>query len=504
MTARFTIPNVYITSQARQAGQPRDLYAEPIDINERLEIVKGEKVVHGLRPVDAYALDADGTSSVDFENRIRTSSHWILNENSAGQADISMSIDDLFKQTEGRIVLDPSTDFQEGVSGYTGCQDSFLYINEYETPDRTDYNYGASTTLALWAVKPPGGNHSETRPIIRFTDMDTISGLGKGLIVTDATMEFKLCSRTLSYGSSPPAEYWVQPYGITPQGSQWAEGSGNHQQASTGEVTWNSERHDCSEPWIEAGASAIGCVSDRIGAVGGAVNIAWISTSGTWVKWPIHPQYAQSWLEDSLYDQNTAGFILEVTNKETSYTNVLQYSWYSRNHATPANRPKLSIEYRKNMTIGIDAGNGWGTLGEIDARQEAVKADKMNMLRYFCEHDTDKNQNYMSKADENDMKVIIVFPCGPVRSSITTDPLKDFPLLYNMWYLQGDSYDRSPSGYKDYIMDRLNALDSYVGDTIIGVEIGNEEECGFETKINNVTASVSHWPTSAMSAIGDL
>ncbi len=42
LTTRFPIPNVYITSQARQAGQPRDLYAEPIDINERLEFVKGE------------------------------------------------------------------------------------------------------------------------------------------------------------------------------------------------------------------------------------------------------------------------------------------------------------------------------------------------------------------------------------------------------------------------------------------------------------------------------
>ena len=128
LTARFPIPNVYITSQARQAGQPRDLYAEPIDINERLEFVKGEKIAHGLRPVEAYALNADGTSSVDFENKIHTSSHWILSENSAGQVDISMSIDDLLKQTEGRIVLDPSIYFQEGVNGYTGCEDSFLYI----------------------------------------------------------------------------------------------------------------------------------------------------------------------------------------------------------------------------------------------------------------------------------------------------------------------------------------------------------------------------------------
>ncbi len=151
--------------------------------------------MHGLRSVDAYALNADGTSSVDFENKIRTSSHWILNENSTGQADISMSIDDLFKQTEGRIVFDPSTVFQEGVNGYTGCQDSFLYINENETPDRTDYNYGASTTLALWAVILPNGtHHSETRPIIRFKDMDAVSGLGKGLIITDAAQEIKSLS----------------------------------------------------------------------------------------------------------------------------------------------------------------------------------------------------------------------------------------------------------------------------------------------------------------------
>ena len=61
LTARFDIPAVMVTNQAHQNGQPADLYAESLNVNQNpLEFVKDEKVVHKLRIAETYVLDANG------------------------------------------------------------------------------------------------------------------------------------------------------------------------------------------------------------------------------------------------------------------------------------------------------------------------------------------------------------------------------------------------------------------------------------------------------------
>ncbi|MFB3788694.1 MAG: hypothetical protein ACE15F_20235, partial [bacterium] len=52
LTARFDIPNALVTGEARQGGRMRDILAEPFELNQPLEILKNDKVVHKIRPVE--------------------------------------------------------------------------------------------------------------------------------------------------------------------------------------------------------------------------------------------------------------------------------------------------------------------------------------------------------------------------------------------------------------------------------------------------------------------
>ncbi len=103
LTARFDIPSVWITSDACLGEKQVDLYTENLD--EPLQFVKNDKVVHKLSPVTAYVLDSMGDPiySFDEESAIRTNQLWQLNKDASGVAEMSACLGDLAKAPEGGV-----------------------------------------------------------------------------------------------------------------------------------------------------------------------------------------------------------------------------------------------------------------------------------------------------------------------------------------------------------------------------------------------------------------
>ena len=113
LTVRFDIPSVWVSSEARQAGEKIDLYAESLDVNQPLQFVKDDKVIHKLRPVETYILDEKGEPIITFdeESIIRSAQTWRLKKDAAGVAEMSAHLGDLAKAPEGDVVIDPSEEF---------------------------------------------------------------------------------------------------------------------------------------------------------------------------------------------------------------------------------------------------------------------------------------------------------------------------------------------------------------------------------------------------------
>ncbi len=456
LTARFEIPAFLVTSEARQGDEPCDLFAERLEVDQPLCFYRDGQNIHSLRPVTADILDENTLQiinpKIDDFRGIVTAQLWQLSRDGTGVAEMSVSLGDLADAPEGDLLIDPSTYFQELVSGYTGCEDAYMLIDQNSTPDKTAFNYGASTTLGLWAVKPAVGNHFEARPIIRFKGLDKLYGsenpwLPVGTIVTSASLALTLDSRTISYGSTPPDSYWVQPYGITDAKDDWVEGSGNGQQASNNEVTWSHARYN-SKAWSQAGAAQIRY--DRTGAVGDGVNIASYQTAGDVVHWPLNSYVVQDWLERCRLSQNVAGLILEVTTRQTAYSNVLQYNWRSRNFATSGSRPKLIINYRRGTEYGADSGNGTQPSATQEFFQDRMLEDNIKVIRFFAQDDRTYLEQVVVQA-RDEMKVIPVFPVGS---------------------------SNTPTAYKDMVMYRLNYITNDIGinKTVPAIELGNEED----------------------------
>ncbi len=113
LTARFDIDLVELNSEARQGGQPRDLFAPSLALDTPLEFVQDSKVVHKLRPVEVYALDESGERVIEPDHpAIRTNQVWQLNRNTPGMAEMSAHVGDLANLPDGDVVIDPSMTFK--------------------------------------------------------------------------------------------------------------------------------------------------------------------------------------------------------------------------------------------------------------------------------------------------------------------------------------------------------------------------------------------------------
>jgi hypothetical protein len=168
LTARLEIPSVWITSEARLAGEKVDLYAERLDLQQPLEFVKDGKIVQRLRPVETYVLDEKGerlefADPLDEKNVIHTAQLWRLQKDAPGVAEMSANLGDLANAPEGDVSIDPSEIFTgEGFYGSGDTYDSYI-SQQYPTT-----NYGTNTFLYL-----DGASNAEKRIIVGFSHSST-------------------------------------------------------------------------------------------------------------------------------------------------------------------------------------------------------------------------------------------------------------------------------------------------------------------------------------------
>ena len=468
-----------VTSRARQGNEDVDLYSERLNINHRpLEFVKEDKVVHKLRPVETFVLGEKGEPIYPDDMKgiksIRSEQVWQLRPSRGGVAEMSANFGDLADAPDGDVVIDPSFDFQEGVSvnggTYAGCEDSYLYINENIADKRIHYNMGGTNSFALWAIKPNPGNHSETRPIIRFNNIQNFL-LGN---VISAKLELTLSSRS----GSTPAQYRVQPFAINDVSDNWIEGNGNFAvYPNENWVTWSCKQYKDNLTWSESGAGT----ADRFGSVGEAVDIKSIQTAGQKVSWNLNPSVVRHWGADSTNADWVNGIVLEVIDKMADYSNILQYYWHSSEASTTSNRPKLIVETAFTQ-YGADVGSGHNNSGyEIASRQNLLLSDGVNVVRFFDHPVDDPNRDYINNFFNKN---------SPYYSNSGIKAIIVFAAIDYKWRNQTAS---------DYA-NRVNAVLSmpHVNTAvnegrIIGIELGNEEAQSNTTYGSWEGIKVSFW-----------
>ncbi|MBW7940769.1 MAG: hypothetical protein H3C63_18760, partial [Candidatus Omnitrophica bacterium] len=151
LTARFSIPSVLITSQAKQGKEDADLYAERLDVSARpLHFEKNGKTIHTLRPVETSILDANGQPIEFIDNDpkpgnevvIRSAQAWQLQPNQPGFAEMSAFLEDILQAPEGDVAIDPSIIF----SGDSNVIDTYLSSTNQSS------NYSSSQNLYLRSV----------------------------------------------------------------------------------------------------------------------------------------------------------------------------------------------------------------------------------------------------------------------------------------------------------------------------------------------------------------
>lgn len=347
-TIRFDIPMTIIQNMAWQNNRDKDLYAENLELDTSpIEFYKKGNKVHELMLAHTYRINEQGEQLLSYlsmdEPVINTRQLWQLKRDEPGIAELSVQLDDLSYRTDYDVVIDPSATFQNGSGGYTGCADSFLYINENVTDDeyyRTHSNYGAATEFTAWAFKPVVGNWSECRPILRFKNLSSLANK----LITGAKLTLYLHSRE---GSTPASQFRIEPYGIKNYPYNWVAGSGwGGIFPNENWVTWSHIRLYAGNQWASPGGVGF---SDRLGSCGTAVDVRTISNPGTAVTWNLDPGIVQGWINESIVGGN--GFVMECIDKMTNYSNILQYVWHSSDSSTASYRPTLEITYHDNPVI---------------------------------------------------------------------------------------------------------------------------------------------------------
>ncbi|MGC9330237.1 MAG: DNRLRE domain-containing protein, partial [Candidatus Hinthialibacter sp.] len=210
-------------------------YAERLDVNQPLEFSKDGKVVHKIRPVEAYILDEKGEPILTFDEHesLRTAQAWRLNRNAPGAAEMSANLGDLADAPEGDVVIDPSMTFIQYGSFNVATMDAEL---AYESSS----NLGGNTTIPL---------SLNDRAVLACD----LAGLGYNKAVTNIQLKIYLQSKTMS-GSPQIRAYNIQ--------SGWWESSVDWFERYAG-TYWDSYGADFSfdNPGMISEISSTGWVS---------------------------------------------------------------------------------------------------------------------------------------------------------------------------------------------------------------------------------------------------
>jgi len=420
LTARFAIPNVFITSQAKQGGQPRDLYGAPVDLGNRpLYFERDGKVVHKLRPVESYVLDDQG-KRIDsgVNNSIQTAQRWQLQQGGGGFAEMSANIGDLANAPEGDVVIDPSTTFDNP------SRDTLIYQGQ-SSPQ------GSNSTVS-WTVD--GSEDERLLFAFHFNSVDVLSS-----IITNAKLRI-----------------W----------ETWALDVTNPPKARAHKITttWSESTAEWDTPWTNNGGDFVedGFYSEPVTLPK--------SQDGDWMEFDV-TQALRSHLYDSAEDGvvqreyvTTRGFMLKGDTSETGV-----YTVAMDEYGTSSKRPQLVVNYQFTG-FGVDAGAGYDEAdnGSVTNRISNACQDNFAEYRMFIHpagagqaplNATEVDINQIDEFEAAGKEVVINFGIGPK-----------------------ETHNVSKEEYARLVEHRLDAyesafeLDSDVfGDTIVGVEFGNEE-----------------------------
>ncbi len=361
LTARFSVLQVAVMAEARQGGEIRDMYAEPFTINEPLLFVRDNRVIHEVRPVEAYPLDAMGQRIEGPRVTLRTAQRWQLERNGPGIAEMSVILADLVNLPDGDLCIDPTTTFGNA------AQDTRLRYND-------STNYGSATELG-WV--------DDDYLIFGFdVDADSMEAY-KGII--SATLE------VYEYYTTIEAGVMGRAHRVT---TSWSEGTANWYDP------WTTDGGDFNDPAFE----------------GRSVTLP--SSGAYWMSFDVAPIMKMHYAAGGLSDVQNKGILLKMENSTTGQLNI--YSSECTEYTDF--RPRLVVTYSM-PTFGADAGPGndysWVTPNwTMDIRQDNMKDDRLTLIRHFAgsEYDID----FVTEAYQNGMQVIPVFAAGtPLASSPT-------------------------------------------------------------------------------------
>ncbi len=414
LTARFEIPEVFITSEARQEGQSRDLYAEPIDTNQTLRFVRDGEVVCSLRPVEAYPLDENGDpiESIDESPQIRTAQYWKLNENAPGTAEISAHLGDLANAPYGDIAIDPSHSFFS--NNYT--EDSLLNENSPTT------NYGSATSFTF--------DNDDDRLIFGFIVNIVISS---ATIINAATLRLYMNDSNLTSDAEARAfsvtENWYESY-VTYNnrlsGTSWSTAGGSFDEPMTPPVVLPANQDNIYIDFDVTNAMTIQLAS------------------GT------------SYVRDR-------GFI--ITSDDLPLYKFFQIR--SCEYGTVLQRPRLTVIYDSPL---FGAHNAFTSVA-LDTNLERQKKDHLHCIRYFA-HDYYSGyiDTIVDSSYDQGLKVVPCFVAG--ASTCWMHCLEEGSYDTGNNVPDADEY----ASFVMYRLNRVSDyIDGTISNTITDVELGNEE-----------------------------
>lgn len=419
LTARFEIPNVFITSQAKQGDQPRDLYGAPVDLGNRpLYFERDGKVVHKLRPVESYVLDDQGKrNDSGVNNSIQTAQRWQLKQGGGGFAEMSANIGDLANAPEGDVVIDPSTTFDNP------AQDTLIF--QGQTSPR------GSNSTETWAFGNTSGGPMDDRLLFTF---NTTAAEMFNSVITSAELEIWETWRS-SQSSNPKA----RAHKIT--------------------TTWFESSAEWDTPWTNNGGDFIedGFYSDPVDLP---------SSANQWMKFDVTQALRSHLYEADQDGVNPRLYALRrgfMIKGDTSTTGI--YTVAMDEYGTTDKRPKLTVNYQFTQ-FGADIGEPHNNVRAVATRETNMANDGLSHFRIFAASAPVKdggdplgdimNDDFFANISSN-ARGIIVFGALDFKNA-----------------------NYSAQQYADYVelvLTKSN-VNAAIGNELIGIELGNEEAQG--------------------------
>ncbi|MEW6238819.1 MAG: hypothetical protein AB1656_25830 [Candidatus Omnitrophota bacterium] len=354
LTARFDIPSVQITTQAKQNGEAADVYGEKLPLDQPLHFERDGKELHKLLPVKTFLADEAGMPLDKTAPVIRSAQSWRLKRDAAGEAEMSAHLGDLAAAKDGDAVIDPSMTFGPD----QGMKDTLLRY-------QSSTNYG-SVDLVQW----------QPNDLLLFGF--GVSTLPSGVSIKSAKLNIFKANNTLQGSNIKAKTYKVK--------TNWNE------YYEVWETNWGVTDANYSDPKYQGKSVSI---------IGG---YNWLSLD---VTFAFKSHFSGS---SGSYDVTNKGFTVKMTGATSGYVEIAM----RERTQDPNYRPQLVINYGF-CEFGADAGPyGDGS----SQRQLSMKNDNLHTIRFFDDgglYDSDGSllENFVNTVATNGMKVITVFGAWP-------------------------------------------------------------------------------------------